>query len=345
MQEVDFLIVGQGLAGTLFAHHALQQGHPILVLNDETTMASSMVAAGMFTPVNPKRMSVAWMYEQLYATLQQTYAQLEAQTEARFFYHMPIYNVIASAKESNDFSEKMSNPSFTGYVHQETQHGLPVKQEFGGFSINQSGWVDIPVLIESFRNVLRKMNAYQAHLFDSSKLTEQSDGICYENIKAKYVVSCVGHQLHQTGLFGKHKGTKGDTLIISSKSLPKDWILKKGIYMVPLLDNRFKVGATYNRNFDNAQPQPQDAEELMQKLANLTEVETSVLTHQTAIRPTTPDRKPVLGKWRDHNRVYVFNGLGTKGVTYGPFFARHLFNHIIHNDALMPEVDIKRFYR
>jgi glycine/D-amino acid oxidase-like deaminating enzyme len=239
----------------------------------------------------------------------------------------------------------MSDPIFVSYISSETKQTLPIKQELGGFEIAKSGWVDIPVLIASFRMLLQKRFAYKNEVFELSSLVESDDGVLYKHIKAKYVVICIGQQLHAAGFFGKHKGTKGDTLIVEAKGLPDDMILKKGIYMVPLQANRFKVGATYNRDFKDATPQNEAAQELMQKFENLTAAKATILAHQAAIRPTTPDRKPLLGRLQEHSRVFIFNGLGTKGVTYGPFFATHLFNHIVHGDALIPEIDIKRYYK
>jgi glycine oxidase len=345
MTNVDFLIIGQGLAGTLFADFALQQGHTVLVLNDESRIAASMVAAGMYTPVNPKRMSVSWMYDELYNSLVQTFSNLENQTGKRFFYPMEVYNAISSAKESNDFAEKLDNVQFASYINPTQQINMPIKQELGGFTIYKSGWVDLPSLILSYRQLLISKNAYKATSVDISKLRELDDGVEYENVKAKYVVSCVGNQLHDSGFFGKHRGTKGDTIIFETLGLPEDTILKKGIYLVPLLANRYKLGATYHRNFQSEVPEQEDAELLMQKFTNLTDLPIQIISHQAAIRPTTPDRKPVLGRMPHTNRIYVFNGLGTKGVTYGPYFAQHMFNYIVNGTPLIPEVDIKRYYQ
>ncbi|HAR19582.1 MAG TPA: amino acid oxidase, partial [Cytophagales bacterium] len=44
--EVDFLVVGQGLAGTLVAHNLIQKGKKILVFDIFDEHSSSRVAAG-----------------------------------------------------------------------------------------------------------------------------------------------------------------------------------------------------------------------------------------------------------------------------------------------------------
>jgi len=40
--------------------------------------------------------------------------------------------------------------------------------------------------------------------------------------------------------------------------------------------------------------------------------------------------------------LHVLNGLGTRGVTWAPYLANQLFNHIENNEKLDSEIDIKR---
>jgi glycine/D-amino acid oxidase-like deaminating enzyme len=40
--------------------------------------------------------------------------------------------------------------------------------------------------------------------------------------------------------------------------------------------------------------------------------------------------------------TYIFNGLGAKGVTQSPLFAKYMTNLILDNTPLPPEIDITR---
>ncbi|MEL7021711.1 MAG: hypothetical protein AAGK47_08885, partial [Bacteroidota bacterium] len=60
-------------------------------------------------------------------------------------------------------------------------------------------------------------------------------------------------------------------------------------------------------------------------------------------RPTVKDRRPFLGKHPDFSRLAIFNGLGTKGASLGPYFAQQMTNHLLQQTALEPDVDITRF--
>ena len=47
---IDFLIIGQGLAGTVLAWNLIQRGRSVIVLDREDESTSSKVAAGLINP-------------------------------------------------------------------------------------------------------------------------------------------------------------------------------------------------------------------------------------------------------------------------------------------------------
>jgi glycine/D-amino acid oxidase-like deaminating enzyme len=67
-----------------------------------------------------------------------------------------------------------------------------------------------------------------------------------------------------------------------------------------------------------------------------------IIQHRSAIRPTVKDRRPFLGFHPEYKNVGIFNGMGTKGLSLAPFFARHFVQHLVNGTPLMKEVDIKR---
>jgi len=61
------------------------------------------------------------------------------------------------------------------------------------------------------------------------------------------------------------------------------------------------------------------------------------------MRPTTPDRKPILGVHPQHAQAVVFNGLGTKGVSLAPYFSGVLAEALENDAPINKEVDIDRY--
>jgi glycine oxidase len=73
--------------------------------------------------------------------------------------------------------------------------------------------------------------------------------------------------------------------------------------------------------------------------------ELEVLNQQAAIRPNSIDRRPAIGPHPIHRNVYLFNGMGSKGVMLAPYFAKQLVDSIYSGSDLHPEASLQRFVR
>ena len=58
--QYDFLIVGQGIAGTTLAMELIAQGASVLVIDAYNKSSSSQVAAGLFNPIAFRRVALGW---------------------------------------------------------------------------------------------------------------------------------------------------------------------------------------------------------------------------------------------------------------------------------------------
>ncbi|MCS7074147.1 MAG: FAD-dependent oxidoreductase, partial [Bacteroidia bacterium] len=67
-----------------------------------------------------------------------------------------------------------------------------------------------------------------------------------------------------------------------------------------------------------------------------------VLEHRSGIRPTTKDRRPVVGQHPEFGFIYYLNGLGTKGVLLAPFTTLQLQELILNQKSVHPEISISR---
>ena len=68
-----------------------------------------------------------------------------------------------------------------------------------------------------------------------------------------------------------------------------------------------------------------------------------VIEQKAGIRPTVKDRRPMLGAHPVHQNLFVFNGMGTRGIILAPYFAAQLSDLILKGIPIDTEVDIKRF--
>ncbi|MEN9325708.1 MAG: Glycine/D-amino acid oxidase (deaminating) family protein Fjo30, partial [Bacteroidota bacterium] len=74
--EVDYLIIGSGLAGICFAETCLLQHKKIMVINDNS-QNSTTIAGGLYNPIVLKRFTKIWEAEAQLAITIPFYRKLE----------------------------------------------------------------------------------------------------------------------------------------------------------------------------------------------------------------------------------------------------------------------------
>ena len=112
---------------------------------------------------------------------------------------------------------------------------------------------------------------------------------------------------------------------------------------MPLENNYYRIGATFNWTDKTLNPTSEGKEELVTKLKTFINVPFEVVEHKAGIRPTVKDRRPLVGKHPQHSNLAVLNGLGTRGVMIAPTAAEQLYNHLERGEELDGEISIERF--
>jgi glycine/D-amino acid oxidase-like deaminating enzyme len=182
--------------------------------------------------------------------------------------------------------------------------------------------------------------------FDPQWLEIREDSVSYKGMTAGKIVFCQGVANGSNPWFSSIpvNSLKGEFLTIQCH-WENDVILNRGIYMVPGRDRHvWRVGATYNWNDHSPRPTDAARTELIQKLEGIFRIPYSIKDQQWGLRPTTPDRKPILGAHPLHPRLIIFNGLGTKGVSLAPYFSEVLFRWMENQGTIRKEADVSRFY-
>lgn len=316
------LIIGQGLAGSLLAYQLIKREQNILVVDSCEEHTASHVAAGMFTPVSGKRMVKSWMVDTLYPVMQQTYQELEKLLNESFLTNQNIQLSFGSIKEQNDFFSALTD-KIEPYVNQNINPNPGLNAPFGAVEIKQSGWVNTVKLLKGFRHYLLQRNAFWNHTFNEANLTFKDGCWCYGAHSFNQVVFCQGYKNKYSTLFSSFHviENKGDVFKLKTNALDNLHIYKRGCYAVCLEDNTFKVGSTYHWNNDNPTPTQAGFDELKLKTDALINGRYEVIEHLVGIRPTTKDRKPILEQHPTQKGLFIFNGLGTKGVMLAPYFS------------------------
>jgi glycine/D-amino acid oxidase-like deaminating enzyme len=322
----------------------MKQQQTVLVIDQGLTNTSSRVAAGMYTPISGKRMVKSWMVDELYPTMQQTYTELETLLGETFLTNQHIQLSFASIKEQNDFYSALTD-KIEPYVEQNITPNPGLHAPYGAVEIKQSGWLNTVKFLDSFRTYLQKNNSFWLHEFEEQQLIYKDTNWHYGEHTFDAVVFCQGYRNKYNSLFAHIPviDNKGDVFRINTDALDQHKIYKRGCYAVNLHNKEYKVGSTYKWDNDNTTPTQEGFEELKTKTDALINGSFEVLEHYVGIRPTTKDRRPILGKHHQYNNLFLFNGLGTKGVLVAPYFSKIMADFILHDIPLDPAISTNRF--
>lgn len=343
---LDYIIVGSGLAGIAFAETALNEGKTLLVISD-TSQNSSIIAGGLYNPVILKRFSEVWQASEQLELLSEFYGKLEVKFATKMDFKMPLLRKFYSVEEQNNWFTASDKPNLSKFLStnliSKKYESIPSPYNFG--EVLYSGYVDTGLLVDAYIKYLISENCYQNESFDYSCLIIEEDFVVYKNLKAKQIIFAEGFGMLLNPFFNKLPldGTKGELLLIKAPNLNLDVIIKASIFILPIGDDLYKVGATYNWEDKTNIPTEAAKKELIDDLKELITCDFVIIEHYAGVRPTVKDRRPMLGAHPIYKNLFVLNGLGTRGVMLAPAMAKMLFNHIEKQEELNPYVDIKRF--
>jgi len=343
----DFLIIGHGIAGVCMFEHLVASGKKCLIINEEKAFSSSKVAAGLYNPITGRKMNETWLAEALFPYLLDFYMQLEKKLQTNFLINKPIYRPFASIEDQNDWLGKSSGKStFVTATYTTPQYGEFIDDKYGGILLNNAGFINLKSLLKSHSTYLLNEKLYHAAKFDYRKLNFRGSTFEYDTIKAKHLIFCDG-PLSSNPYFNwvPTAPVKGEILHIkTAKELPEHVIFNKGVFIIKDTDNDYyRVGSTYNWRKLDTVPTEEARLQLEQKLRELLKIPFEVVDQVAGIRPASKDRKPLIGAHPEISNMYTFNGLGTKGVSLAPYFAKSLTDNIIYNKDLQDEVNISRY--
>ena len=347
MKQVDYIIVGIGLAGISFCEQ-LRANNKQFVVFDNASQQSSTVAGGLYNPVVLKRFTPVWKCQEQLDLALPMYANLEGLLKVKLDYKMPVYRKFASLEEQNDWFTACDKPLLSEYLSPKIikNNNSFIDASFGYGEVLETGRIDVKTLIEAYKAFLLQKDLFIESVINYDDLILETDTIQYKNIQAKHIVFAEGFGVKQNPFFKDLPlvPAKGELLTIHAPDLKIDYVLKAGVFLIPLKDDLYIVGATYEWKDLSAEVTDVAKEELETKLKKLITCEFEIVNQVAGIRPTVKDRRPLVGKHATHKNMYVLNGLGTRGVMIGPYVAQQLYNFIENGMPLENEIDIARFY-
>ncbi|GAB4129259.1 MAG: FAD-dependent oxidoreductase [Raineya sp.] len=338
----DFVLIGQGIAGSVLSYTLLKQGQKVLVINNSQGHCSSLVAGGIFNPITGKNLVKTWQADTLFPYMLAFYQDLELALDTKFLHRVEIYRPFRSLQEQNDWLAKTASPTLKNYLQEadDSYFQGAIHNPFGGIATMQSGWVDLPTFLASYRGFLLSKLAYREENFEIDEIRFGNETIIYKDIETHYLIFCTGAEAFRSSLwsFLPFSPVKGETIDIFVPEAKFEKIVNQGVSIVPLGGRVYRVASTYSWKNIDWQCSEEAKTELIAKTKLILRLPFEVIGQKAGIRPATKHRRPMMGFHPQKARIGIFNGLGSKGVSLAPFWAKHFVEHILEKKPLHSEL-------
>ena len=347
MEQFDYIIVGQGLAGTLVSYRLLKQGRSVLVIDKYREFTSSKVAPGAYNPMVLKRFTPCWKIDEQLQPLYDFVTEFEKEFAVEIHQPIKLWRLFKSVQEQNLWLEKSEKPSLENFMNPTfiSNPHPQINAEYGFGEVKHSGRIVLPKMIEAFRTYLKSNELLLDEQFDYSQLCIEDEQVKYKSIRAKKIIFCEGHRLTSNPLFNylPLMRTKGELLTVRITGFEVEEHIKSSVSILPLGNDLYKVGATFNWEEKDELCTDAAKADLLKRLSSFVDSPVEIIKHEAGLRPTVKDRRALVGAHPKFSNVFVFNGLGTRGLLIAPLLSRQFVDHLANGTALDPEVNITRF--
>lgn len=334
----DCVIVGQGIAGSLVAMRGLELGLKILVIDDKNEANASSIAAGLVEAISGKRWTLSYRANEWMPFAKDIYEKLERRLGVTFINHLENYRVILDGKQEQFVQKRLKDPVINAYLGDfisKLPFGLFCQK--GAYKIKESFSIKASILLNAvrkelaLRQVLRKeilpmdhIKWHQQRLF--VKLKEAS-------VQTRSLIFCQGHQLENNPFFQDldFRPSRGDVLTLASPQLKPNCHIVQKEWLVPVCDQHYRFGATYDwPPYDAEALRLKNREKLSVAIKNWGIDDVSILQHQHGFRCNLSTPQPILRAHHKHPEIFVLGALGSKGFMSAPYLSHQFFEkHLI----------------
>jgi glycine/D-amino acid oxidase-like deaminating enzyme len=347
--DIDTLIIGQGLAGSLLAWELAHRGQRILVVDDEHASAASIAAAGLINPVTGQRIVKTIGVDTCLPKALKRYRALEEILGRKLLVEVPMWRLLRTEKEQKVWQIRKQDAEYDTYLGdwlEVEQLQPPFVAPLGGFVQHRTGYLDTNALLDGMREYLLETGRYRAQKIDYAEIVPQDDCVRFAGIRCGRVIFCEGYKAIHNPWFKWLPFTpaKGEILALQIKQKLPQVMINAGRWLMPRADGSYRLGATYEHETLNETPTEAARETLLAALPELlTELgEYTLLDHQAGVRPATQDRQPFIGLHPRLPQLGIFNGFGSKGSLLIPWHAACFADALLCDCSLPIEVDIRR---
>jgi len=343
--QVDVLIVGQGLAGSILAWELIQKQFRVMVI-DSGDENASQAAAGLINPIMGQRLVKTNDVDELLRAAMVFYRQLDEIFHRQFFVSVPMLRILRSAREQEIAHRRLSDITYRAFLKKYEMNIPGINSPFGFLEQQQTGYLRTGLLLETIRDFLVANASYRQARMDYAEIVLQPN-IRWRDLQPKHIVFCEGHHAVSNPWFGKlpFQPVKGQIIECHTDNVCPEQILNYGNWSIPLGNQRLKIGATFEPGITDTKPTEQARQSLLKGLSAVCPSLESIklIAHQVGIRPATLDKQPFVGTHPRYGNLHIFNGFGAKGSLAIPQGARRFVEALKQKASLPSYCDIQRY--
>ncbi len=346
--EYDYIIVGQGLCGTWLSYYFLQAGRKVLVIDQPQKHTATRVASGIINPVTGRRIVRTWRIEELLPFALDAYTSLSNAISRALIQTTSVLDFHPTLQMQESFDTRVVEESEYLHTIDNTSHWKPYFNfHYSVGKVSPCLLIDLHAMQDGWRNKLVEQHALLQADFIPEDCIVQDDHVIYQNIRARKIFFCDGVAGFNNPYFFQlpYAHMKGEALIVSIPDLQTSHIYKHGLSIVPWKEGLFWIGSSYEWKYENLDPTEAFRQRATAFLQQFIKLPFTIVDHFAADRPANMERRPFVGLHPQHAAVGILNGMGTKGCSLAPFFAKQLVDHVLEGNPIYADADVKRHER
>ncbi|MBF0255078.1 MAG: FAD-binding oxidoreductase [Gammaproteobacteria bacterium] len=351
MREIDTLILGQGLAGSLLAERLLRQEIDLLVLDDGWQSAASTAAAGLINPITGQRLVKTADLEVLLPAALAHYRQLQQRFGQPLHHPRPMLRLLRQPQQQAQLEMRRQDPAYSPWLGPLlAARDIPasIKAPHGAFEQFHAGFVDLPLLLQGIRQELLERGRLRQGRIDFEQIRLTPSGVEIGDLRARRLIFCEGYRVSANPWFKAlpFQPAKGEILSLELPNCGLEQIISGSHWLIPLQGNRYRLGSNYDHAHLDQTPSEAIKQALLAGLSDLLHRPGPVqlLQHLAGVRPALRGAQPVMGPHPRYAQLHLFNGFGSKGSLLVPWHAQAYADYLSGKGQIPPNADIRRFH-
>ncbi|MGM0595228.1 MAG: NAD(P)/FAD-dependent oxidoreductase [Pseudomonadota bacterium] len=348
--ELDSLILGQGLAGSLLAMELIGRGERVLVVDDGHRSASSTAAAGLINPVTGQRMVKTVGVDACLPHAVQRYRELEQRLTLPLLMEKPMWRLLRREKEQQVWQKRKRDEGYGDYLGRwlaSRELEPPFIAPLGGFVQRHTGYLDTAALLTALRQQLQQSGSYRQVSLSYDELALEDGLVRIGGLVSRRLIFCEGYRAMHNPWFDWLPFTpaKGEILSLQLTQPLPDVLVNAGRWLMPRGNGEYRLGATYEHDRLDSEPTETARNSLLGALPRILRRpgQYQVTGQQAGVRPATSDRRPFIGWHPRWPQLGIFNGFGSKGSLLIPWYATRFVDNLLHDAPLPSDADIRRY--